>query len=309
MKLFQVKGLDKPASRIALGFWRAGDCTPDVLERLVKTALDAGVNFFDHADIYGGGASESLFGELLRAEPGLRGRMLVQSKCGIVPGPEHAWFDFSERHILEAVEGSLQRLHTDYLDSLLLHRPDALVEPAEVAAAFRKLHDAGKVRVFGVSNMNAAQISFLQKALPFPLVFDQMQMSIVHCPMIDQGFEVNMTTEGAVNRDGSTLDYLREHDIILQPWSVMQGLRREGTFLGNPKYEFLNRRLGRYAAQYGIPENALAVAWLLRHPAGFQPIVGTTSPEHLKELARAADVELSREDWYDLYWAAGKIIP
>ena len=309
MKHYFLSELNRDVSRIALGFWRAGGKSVSEIDALVRTALDCGIDFFDHADIYAGGEAESLFGQVLASQPSLRDRMTIQSKCGIIPGKEHPVFDFSKSHILSAVEGSLKRLHVDCLDSLLLHRPDALVEPEEVAEAFSLLRSSGKVRCFGVSNMNAAQISLLRKYLPFPIVFNQLQLSVVHCPLIDQGFQVNMTTDGAINRDGSTFDYLREHGIRVQAWSVLQARRGEGTFLQHPNYEFLNLRLSRYAAAYGISPAAVSVAWLLRHPAGIQPILGTMNPEHLRDAAKADSVTLSHGDWYDLYWAAGKILP
>src|SRR5579875_2225158 len=184
-------------------------------ERFVQAALEEGANFFDHADIYGGGECESIFAEAVHMTDDVRESVILQSKCGIRKG----MFDFSKEHILEAVDGSLRRLKTDYLDVLLLHRPDALVEPEEVAEAFDILESSGKVRHFGVSNQKPMQIELLKRYVRQPLVANQLQLSITNSTMISNGMNVNMENDSAVNRDGSVLDYCRLNNITIQPWS------------------------------------------------------------------------------------------
>lgn len=304
MKTFNLAGLT--ASRVAQGCMRIGDLTDEALDRLVKTDLDMGVNFFDHADIYGGGRCETRFGDFLRRNPGLRDKMLIQTKCGIRSGS----YDFSKAHILEAVDGSLKRLGVDHVDFLLLHRPDALVEPEEVAEAFEALRGAGKVRHFGVSNHNPLQIELLKRALgENQIVIDQLQFSLTNTTMIDAGLNVNMENAGAVNRDGAVLDYCRLNDITIQPWSPFQHGFFEGPFIGSDKYPALNKKLDEIAARYGITPTGLAIAWILRHPAVMQPIVGSTKPERVAEIAKAADVTITHDEWYELYTSSGKLLP
>ena len=305
MKTFELAG--QTASRVAQGCMRIGNLEEQALDRLVKSDLGQGINFFDHADIYGGGECEKRFGQLLKANPGLRDRMLIQTKCGIRPGS----YDFSKAHILSAVEGSLTRLGVERVDYLLLHRPDALMEPEEVAEAFDALHRAGKVRFFGVSNHNPLQMELLSRALPeaLSLRIDQLQLSLTNTTMIDAGINVNMENAGAVNRDGSVLDYCRLKGITIQPWSPLQYGFFEGVFLGSEKYPELNRKLTEIAGRYGITETGLAIAWLLRHPARMQPIVGSVNPERMADIARAADVTITHDEWYELYRASGKQLP
>ncbi len=304
MKTFNLAG--NTASRMAQGCMRIGDLTDQALDRLIKGDLDCGINFFDHADIYGGGRCETRFGAFLRANPGLREKMLIQTKCGIRPGR----YDFSKAHILEAVEGSLSRLGVDYVDFLLLHRPDALVEPEEVAEAFDALHQAGKARFFGVSNHNPLQIELLKRALGAHAIhIDQLQFSLTNTTMIDAGLNVNMENAGAVNRDGSVLDYCRLNGITIQPWSPFQYGFFEGAFIGSDKYPELNKKLEEISASYGVTPTGLAIAWILRHPAVMQPIVGSARPERMAEIARAADITITREEWYALYRASGKKLP
>lgn len=294
------------ASLIAQGCMRISGLTGTQIDRLIRTDLDGGINFFDHADIYGGGACEEKFGDFLRANPSLRGQMLIQTKCGIKKGS----YDFSRAHILSRVDRSLQLLKTDYLDFLLLHRPDALCEPEEVADAFDTLYRAGKVRHFGVSNHNPMQIALLSKYLGSNRICaNQLQFSMTNTTMIDAGVHVNMEDAAAVNRDGGVLDYCRLHDITIQPWSPFQHGFFEGPFIGNPAYAALNEALERIAAAYGITPTGLAVAWILRHPAKMQPIIGTTSPERVGEICRASDIAITREEWYELYRASGKTLP
>jgi predicted oxidoreductase len=292
-------------SAVALGCMRVAKLPTAEAATLLNTALDAGINFFDHADIYGGGKSEEKFAEALAMKPAVRERMLIQSKCGIRQG----FFDFSKEHILAAVDGSLQRLRTDYLDVLLLHRPDALVEPAEVAEAFSTLEASGKVRYFGVSNQNPMQIELLQKFVKQKLLFNQLQLSITNTGMIDAGLNVNMEIDASVNRDGSILDYCRLHEITIQPWSPFQYGFFEGVFLDNPKFPELNVAIDALAAEKGVTNTTIAVAWLLRHPANMQPIIGTTNPDRVKQSCQAAAITLTRQEWYAIYRAAGNKLP
>jgi predicted oxidoreductase len=272
---------------------------------LIHTALDAGITFFDHADVYGGGKSEEKFAEALNMTPRLRDTMILQSKVGI----RHGFFDFSKEHILEAVEGSLKRLRTDHLDVLLLHRPDALVEPEEVAEAFTILHDSGKVKYFGVSNQNPMQIELLTKFVKQPLIINQLQLSITNTGMIDAGINVNMKIDSSIVRDGSILDYCRLKEITIQPWSPFQYGFFEGVFLDNDKFPELNAQINTIAASRGVTNTAIAIAWLLRHPARMQPILGTTNPTRVKDACKASDVKLTRQEWYAIYLAAGNKLP
>ena len=299
---FGKTGMKVPA--LALGCMRMTGLDDKGAEAYVRTALDNGANFFDHADIYGGGKCEEIFGRAIKGIK--REDLIIQSKCGIVPGKR---FDFSKEHILNSVDGILKRLDVEYLDVLLLHRPDALMDPVEVAEAFSKLKAAGKVNHFGVSNQNSMQMQLLQKYMPMPIVADQLQLSITNCTMISQGIEVNMTTPGAVNRDASVLDYCRLNDITIQPWSPFQYGMFEGVFLGNEKFPELNKKIDEVAEKYGVTNTTIAVAWLLRHPANFQPIIGTMNIGRLQQCIAACDITLGRQDWYDIYLAAGNILP
>jgi predicted oxidoreductase len=218
-------------------------------------------------------------------------------------------FDFSRKHILESVEGSLQRLKTDYLDVLLLHRPDALVEGEEVAEAFEELHAGGKVRYFGVSNQNPLQIQLLRKFVKQPIVANQLQLSITNASMITAGFHVNMQDDTAIDRDGGILDFCRLEDITIQPWSPFQYGFFDGVFLGSPKFPKLNEKIGEIAKKYAVSPTTIALAWLLRHPAHFQPVTGTMKAERLRECAKAAEITLSREEWYEIFLAAGYVLP
>lgn len=306
MKYLQLPNTDLKVSRIALGCMRIANKSVDEVEKLIETALNEGINFFDHADIYGGGRSEELFGEVLKKHPDWRQKMIIQTKCAIVPNKR---YDFSKEHIVSSVRQSLKRLHTDYVDVLLLHRPDALCDPQEVAEAFDELYDQGLVRYFGVSNHTPLQIELLQKYTKHPLIINQLQLSIVHSVMIDSGLNMNMKEDFAIDKDGGVLDYCRLHDITIQPWSVVQASWAEGTFLDHKNYQKLNDVMKELADEYNVTKSAIAIAWLLRHPAHMQPIVGTTSVEHLKESCRACDIVLTRQQWYDLYLASGKTLP
>jgi predicted oxidoreductase len=284
---------------------RISDMSNQEISTLIHTALDEGINFFDHADVYGGGKSEEKFSEALDMDSGLREKMILQTKCGIRQGS----FDFSKEHILEAVDGSLKRLRTDYIDVLLLHRPDALVEPEEVAEAFTLLETSGKVKYFGVSNQNPMQIELLCKFVKRKIHFNQLQLSITNTGMIDAGITVNMQIDRSINRDGGILDYCRLKDIIIQPWSPFQYGFFEGVFLDNPKFPELNAKINEIAADKGVTNTAIAIAWLLRHPAHMQPIIGTTNPQRVKDSCQASGITLTREEWYQIYLAAGNILP
>lgn len=305
MKYINVPNSDLQVSEISLGCMRISEMANQDISRLVQTALDEGINFFDQADIYGGGKSEAKFAESIDLKPALREKMLLQSKCGIRKGS----YDFSKEHILEAVEGSLKRLRTDYLDVLLLHRPDALVEPEEVAEAFTILQQSGKVRNFGVSNQNPMQIELLKRYVPQKLIFNQLQFSITNSGMVDAGINVNMEIDASIDRDGGILDYCRLHDITIQPWSPFQYGFFEGVFLDNPKFPELNLVIDKIAKSRGVTNSAIAIAWILRHPARMQPVLGTTNPKRLKETCKASDVALTRQQWYEIYLAAGNKLP
>jgi predicted oxidoreductase len=284
---------------------RISGMTNQEISTLIRTAQDEGINFFDHADVYGGGKSEEKFSEALNMNPSLREKMILQTKCGIRKGS----FDFSKEHILEAVEGSLKRLRTEYVDVLLLHRPDALVEPEEVAEAFTILETSGKVKYFGVSNQNPMQIELLCKFVKQKIHFNQLQLSITNTGMIDAGINVNMQIDRSINRDGGILDYCRLKEIIIQPWSPFQYGFFDGVFLNNPKFPELNAKINAIAADKGVTINAIAIAWLLRHPAHMQPIIGTTNPQRVRDSCQASGVTLTREEWYQIYLAAGNILP
>ena len=304
MKQIQLGALTAPA--VAVSCMRFANFDDAAMRRYLHTALELGASFFDHADIYGGGKSEEVFGRALRAEASIRREdVVLQSKCGIRKG----LYDQSKAYILQAVDGILRRLQTDYLDVLLLHRPDALVEPEEVAAAFDALERSGKVRQFGVSNHKPMQMELLRKAVRQPLIANQLQFSLAASNMIANGMEVNMSGDGAVDRDGSVLDYCRLRDITVQAWSPFQRESWQGPFIGSDACPELNRVLTEAAQKYSATETAVASAWILRHPAHMQLIAGTTSEERLRQAVAGGEIELSREDWYRLYLSAGHPLP
>lgn len=295
-------GIEVPT--IAVGCMRISNMSKESMAVFINTAIENGACFFDHADIYDGGKCESLFGEVV--SPSLRDKLIIQTKCGIVPGK---MFDFSYEHIICSAEESLKRLKTDYIDVFLLHRPDALVEPEEVARAFDELKASGKVRAFGVSNQNPYQIQLLQNSLDMPLCVNQLQFGIMHTPMIQAGINVNMYNDSAVGRDGGVLDYCRLKKITVQPWSPVQYGFFEGCFIDNEKFPELNRTMDEIAGGYGVNKNTIAFAWILRHPAKMQPVTGTTNVDRLKDYIKATEISLTREEWYDIYRAAGNILP
>lgn len=305
MKRLNIANGELSASEISLGCMRMSGLTVAEASNIINVALDEGIDFFDHADIYGGGKSEEIFAEAVSMNTGIRNKFILQSKCGIRDGQ----FDFSQEHILFSVDGILKRLKTDYLDILLLHRPDTLMEPEEVAEAFSTLHRSGKVRYFGVSNQNPMQIELLSKFLNYRLIINQLQFSITNTGMIDSGLNVNMQNNATINRDGGILEYCRLKDITIQAWSPFQHGFFAGVFLDNDKFPELNAKINEMVKKYGVPNTAIVTAWILRHPAKIQPIVGTMNPKRLKDICKASAVELSRQDWYELYRSAGNSLP
>ncbi|MDR0694432.1 MAG: aldo/keto reductase [Prevotellaceae bacterium] len=309
MKKIALSTTGLPVSNVVMGCMRLQELSKPEAEKLIRTAIDAGINFFDHADVYGNGNCETLFAEAAGMNDTLREKIFIQSKCGIRKTP-FAYYDFSKAHILTAVDGILQRLKTTYLDVLLLHRPDALMEPEEIAAAFDALHAGGKVRYFGVSNQNPMQIALIQKYVPQKLVANQLQLSIAHTPMIDSGITVNMRLSQSVERTDSVLDYCRLHAITIQAWSPFQKGFFEGPFLGDTQnYAELNAVIDRIAAKYNVPDTAVAVGWLTRHPANMQVILGTTKVQRMLDACKGSELPLTREEWYEIYRAAGNVIP
>ena len=306
MKKIQIANTDMTASQIILGCMRINEAGNNPVET-IQTAYDHGINFFDHADIYGAGECETIFAQALKETSISRSDIYLQSKVGIKPGIA---FDFSKQHIIEAVEGSLKRLDTDYLDALLLHRPDTLVEPEEVAEAFSQLEKAGKVRAFGVSNQNPGQIELLKTAVKQPLNINQLQFGLKHTGMIDAGINVNMENQAGLVRDGGILEYSRIHDMTIQAWSPFQYGFFEGVFVGNTeKFPELNARLLELADQYKVTPSGIAAAFINRHPAKMQTILGTMTPSRIIEATEAAGIVLTREEWYSLDMAAGNVLP
>jgi predicted oxidoreductase len=296
---------------IIAGVMRIKDSTDDEIRALYNAARDAGIDFFDHADLYGGErhTCERRFASALKLTPSEREQITLQTKTGIVADPLH--YDSSYEHIVTSAEESLQALDTDYLDVLLIHRPDALVEPDEVARAFDQLESSGKVRAFGVSNHTPRQIDLLKTAVNQPIVTNQVQLSLTHATVIAQGLASNMAgEEDSVTRDGGGIvDYCRANDITLQAWSPFQKGFGGGVFLGSEEYPELSAELDRLADKYGVTPTAIAVAWITRHPAGMQVVIGTTRPERVAEAAAGSDIALTRPEWYGLIQAAGHTVP
>ncbi|WP_261058032.1 aldo/keto reductase [Streptococcus mitis] len=299
---------DKELSEIVLGMMRIKDKSVREVEELVETALSVGINAFDLADIYGRGRCEELLGLVLKNRPDLREKMWIQSKCGIRI-EEFTYFDFSKDYIIKSVDGILQRLKIDHLDSLLLHRPDALMESDQVAEAFDLLYKQGKVRDFGVSNQNPMMMELLKKDVKQPLAVNQLQLSAAFTPGFESGFHVNMEDSQAAIRDGSIFEYCKLHDVVIQAWSVLQFGYFKGNFVGNEKFQALNQVLDRLAIKYGVTSSTIAISWILRYPAKMQAVVGTTNPKHLREVSQAANFSLTRKEWYEIYLAAGNDLP
>jgi predicted oxidoreductase len=308
MKTYAVPNSDLTVPSVVLGLMRIAKMSDADIQKLVGAALDVGITFFDHADVYGGSPHhcEERFGDAVRLTPEQRSQVIIQSKAGIGRG----FFDFSTEHILHAVDGSLKALKTDYLDVLLLHRPDALVEPEEVAAAFDELEAKGKVRHFGVSNQSPGQIELLKTAVKQPLLFNQVQLSITHANLIARGVANNMDgLDQSVDRDNGLLDYSRLKGMMLQAWSPFQKGFFDGVFIGDSDYAELNEALDELARTHGVTPTGIAVAWIVRHPANIQVVLGTTNPGRVAESAAGSDVRLSREEWYRLFRAAGHVLP
>ncbi|CMU69207.1 TPA: aldo/keto reductase family oxidoreductase [Streptococcus pneumoniae] len=299
---------DKELSEIVLGMMRIKDKSVKEVEELVETALSVGINAFDLVDIYGRGRCEELLGLVLKNRPDLREKMWIQSKCGIRI-EEFTYFDFSKDYIIKSVDGILQRLKIDHLDSLLLHRPDALMESDQVAEAFDLLYKQGKVRDFGVSNQNPMMMELLKKDVKQPLAVNQLQLSAAFTPGFESAFHVNMEDSQAAMRDGSIFEYCQLHDVVIQAWSVLQFGYFKGNFVGNEKFQALNQVLDRLAIKYGVTSSTIAISWILRYPAKMQAVVGTTNPKHLREVSRAANFSLTRKEWYEIYLAAGNNLP
>ncbi|HGC7029779.1 TPA: aldo/keto reductase family oxidoreductase [Streptococcus agalactiae] len=293
------------ATRIALGCMRMSDLKGKQAEEVVGTALDLGINFFDHADIYGGGLSELRFRDAIKHLNVNRDKMIIQSKCGIREG----YFDFSKEYILSSVDGILERLGTEYLDFLILYRPDVLVEPEEVAEAFTKLRAEGKVKHFGVSNQNRFQMELLQSYLDEPLAVNQLQLSPAHTPMFDAGLNVNMLNKASIEHDDGIVDYCRLKRVTIQAWSPFQIDLSRGLFVNHPDYKELNETIAKLAKNYNVSSEAIVIAWILRHPAKMQAIVGSMNPSRLKAIDKANDIALTRKEWYDIYRSAGNILP
>ena len=305
MKTMKLGKTDLTVPVIGLGCMRLAGAEKKQAEEFFATALEQGLNFFDHADIYGRGKCEEVFADLMKNTP--REKLILQSKCGIVPGK---MFDFSKEHILSSVDGILSRLGTDYLDVLLLHRPDALMEPDEVAEAFDILKANGKVLNFGVSNQDPYTMELMSRSLNVPLAANQLQLSITNATMISQPMNTNINDKKDPVLDNGVLNYCRLNNITVQAWSPFQYGMFEGTFLGNTeKFPVLNEKLDELAEKYGVTNTAIALAWILRHPAKIQPIVGTINPKRVADCAKAADITLTREEWYEIYRAAGYRLP
>jgi predicted oxidoreductase len=311
MKTFVMPGSEIVAPNVVLGLMRIASKSDAQIRDLVSVARESGINFFDHADVYGPSMHEceARFAQALQLSPAERAEITIQTKCGIVR--EGPYFDFSYDHIVASVDASLAALQTDYIDILLLHRPDALVEPEEVARAFDDLHASGKVHAFGVSNHTPRQIDLLKKSVQQPLIANQVQLSITHAPIIAQGVASNMhgLDQSLTIDGGGIVDYCRINDITIQAWSPFQAGFFNGVFLDNPEYPGLNAIIDRLAAQYGVPPIAIATAWITRHPANMQVVLGTTSPERVAAAAQGSDVPLSRSEWYELFRAAGYRVP
>lgn len=310
MKTFTMPGTDILAPNVVLGLMRIDEKSDDEVRTLVRTALDAGITFIDHADVYGAElhGCERRFAEAMRLTPAERESLVIQTKCGIVrDGP---YFDFSYEHIIESVNGSLSALETDYIDILLLHRPDALVEPDDVAKAFDELSTSGKVRAFGVSNHTPGQIELLRRSVQQPLVANQLQLSVTHAALIAQGVAANMAAlDQSISRDVGVLDYCRLNDITVQAWSPFQAGFFTGPFLGSPEYAELNQVIDRLAGQYDVSPIAIATAWITRHPANMQVVLGTTTPDRVAAAAQGSDLPLTRAEWYEMFRAAGHVVP
>jgi predicted oxidoreductase len=317
VKQVRLGSSDILAPDIIMGVMRIADKTAQEAEELVRLAMDNGVNFFDTADIYGGGRSSIVLGQALKDAGVKREDIILQSKGGIVladgqvdgDGWKGPRYDFSKSHLIAAAEAELRRLQTDYLDVFILHRPDTLMDPEQVAEAFNELQAAGKVRDFGVSNMNPWQVELVQQAVDQPLLVNQLQFGIMHTGMIDSQLHVNMTDERSFDHDGGILDYSRLNDMTIQAWSPFQYGFFDGPFIDNPEFKKLNDKLQELADKCGVTKNAVAVAFITKHPAKMQVVLGSMNPSRLTEMFQADKVDLTNQEWYDIYFAAGNDLP
>jgi predicted oxidoreductase len=274
-------------SRIIAGAWRWHTVSQDTVEKLIHTSLDEGITTFDHADIYGDHSNEEIFGNVLKKDSSLREKMELVTKCGIkfssTKRPK-AWvkhYDTSREHIMWSVENSLKMLGTDHLDALLIHRPDPLFNPTEVAETFDKLKEQGKVLHFGVSNFTPSQFTMFQTFLSFPLITNQIEISLSKVDSLFNG----------------DLDLLMECKTSAMAWSP----------LGGGKLVAGEREMFSKASKYNASYSQLSLAWLLRHPSVIFPVIGTTKPERIIESAKALAIKLDRQDWFEmLQWAMGK---
>lgn len=305
MKKMQIGTTQVQASPLVLGCMRMNVLDRPSATQVLQQALEVGIDFFDHADIYGGGKSEEVFAQAVKDAGISRDQLILQSKTGIRKG----FFDFSKDHIVSSVDQILNRLQTDYLDFLLLHRPDTLMEPEEVAAAFDQLHQAGKVRYFGVSNQNRSQIELLSAYLNQELVVNQLQFGPAHTPLIDEGLNVNMLNDASIDHTGGLLEFSRLRQMTIQPWSPFQVDLGQGLFMKHPAYKSLTATLELYAHQKEVSFEAMVLAWILRHPANMQPIVGSMNPDRIASMAQATDIQLNRQEWYDIYVSGGRVLP
>ncbi|RMC47195.1 aldo/keto reductase family oxidoreductase [Lactobacillus sp. ESL0230] len=313
MKQIKIGNTEFSSSALALGIMRMNKLNIDSAVKTLETAHDVGINYIDSADVYGHGKSETVFGNALKNSSLKREDFYIQSKTGIYEEPTLNYkttrYDFSKNYIIKSVDGILSRMQIDYLDGLLLHRPDALMDPAEVGAAFDELQQDGKVRHFGVSNFNPRQVDLLQAGISQKLLINQLQFSIMHTGPIDFNIHTNMTDNRSIDHDRGIFDYSRLHQMTIQAWSPFQYGQIEGNFIGNPKFPQVNDTLEKLAKLKGCSKNAIAAAWILRYPANIQVIIGTMTPEHIIDSAKGADIELSAQEWYDLYLAAGNDLP
>ncbi len=308
MENIKVGKSDLISSRIILGCMRIAGMSVEQLEEYLEYAVEQGITLFDHADIYGGGKSEEIFGDVLLKRPDLREKIQIQSKCSIRPGTV-TYYDLSKEHILESVDNILERLKIEYLDLLILHRPDALMEPKEIAEAFNILEKEGKVKHFGVSNFNRSQFEFLQKYVKQPLIVNQLQLSITNSHMIGAGLQANTDFGSSASRDGGFIDYAQLNDVTIQAWSPVQFGWFAGSFIDNEEFKELNVVLDRIAKERKTNKTAVVIAWILRHPAKMQVVIGTTSKERLSNICDASNIELSRKEWYEIYTSAGHMLP
>lgn len=304
MKKIKIAGMFE-ASAVSLGCMRMGNLDEKSVDAIIDTAIENGIDFFDHADIYGKGNAEKVFGDYLKRHNGQRDKIMIQTKCAIHDGQ----YDFSKEHILKSVDNSLSRLGIDYIDVLLLHRPDTLMEPYEVAEAFDKLSSSGKVKYFGVSNQNMMQMELLKTAVKQPLIINQLQFSVTEAGMITSGMNVNMKNAESIMHDGSFLEYSRIKNITIQTWSPFQYGFFKGNFVDSDEFPELNKILSEIGEKYGLTKTGVAAAWIFRHPANMQLIAGTMNPQHLNEICKASDVVISRSEWYQIYRSAGHTLP